>query len=165
MYLFAATALLLSVACAPQAPSNFPGFPTASPKREDKVVKSDAEWQSQLTPEQYRILRKKGTEAAFCSPLLDTQQAGVFHCAGCDLALFSTESKFDSGTGWPSFFQPVNHSAIWLAEDRSFNMVRTEVLCSRCDGHLGHVFTDGPKPTGNRFCINGESLVFKRSGY
>ena len=115
-----------------------------------------------LSPEQYRILRNKGTEAAFCSPLLDTKEKGVFHCAGCDLALFSTDTKFESGTGWPSFFQPVTKASIWLKEDLGYGMVRTEVLCSRCDGHLGHVFTDGPKPTGLRFCMNGESLKFKR---
>lgn len=162
MNFIATTALLLAAGCLAQGPAEFPGFPTSSPKRADKVVKSDAEWQKILTPEQYRILRSKGTEAAFCSPLLDTKEKGVFHCAGCDLGLFSTDAKFDSGTGWPSFFQPVNRQVIWLKEDRSHNMVRTEVLCSRCDGHLGHVFTDGPKPTGNRFCINGESLVFRK---
>ena len=154
--------LATCLSCMAQGPSEFPGFPTASPEREDKVIRTDAEWKRILSPEQYRILRNKGTEAAFCSPLLDTKEKGVFHCAGCDLALFSTDTKFESGTGWPSFFQPVTKASIWLKEDLGYGMVRTEVLCSRCDGHLGHVFTDGPKPTGLRFCMNGESLKFKR---
>jgi peptide-methionine (R)-S-oxide reductase len=156
-------ALLACASCAAQGISEFSGFPTSSPNREDKVVKTDAEWQKQLSPEQFRILRKKGTEAAFCSPLLDTHGVGVFHCAGCDLPLFSTDTKFESGTGWPSFFQPVSKNSIWLSEDRSYGMIRTEVLCARCDGHLGHVFKDGPLPTGLRFCMNGESLKFKKS--
>jgi len=144
-----------------QGAAQSPQFPTSSPKRADKVVKTDAEWKKILTPEQYRILRKKGTEAAFCSPLLEKHGVGVFHCAGCDLPLFSTDTKFDSGTGWPSFFQPITNQSIWLKEDRSLGMIRTEVLCARCDGHLGHLFSDGPKPTGLRFCMNGESLKFR----
>lgn len=135
-------------------------YPTSSPKRPDKVVKSDEEWQRILTPEQYRILRRKGTEAAFCSPLLDNKKKGVYVCAGCGLELFRTDEKFESGTGWPSFFRPASDDAIWLARDTSYGMIRTEVLCSRCDGHLGHVFPDGPPPTGLRFCINGEALKF-----
>ncbi|MEO7453585.1 MAG: peptide-methionine (R)-S-oxide reductase MsrB [Fimbriimonadales bacterium] len=146
-----------------QGVGEFNGFPTKSPQREDKVVKTDAEWQKTLSPEQFRILRKKGTEAAFCSPLLDTKEEGVFNCAGCDLPLFSTDTKFESGTGWPSFFQPVTKTSIWLVEDRAYGMIRTEVLCARCDGHLGHVFKDGPAPTGLRFCMNGESLKFRKS--
>lgn len=133
-----------------------------SPKRKDKVVKSDAEWKKQLTTEQYRILRNKGTEAAFCSGQLEKKGDGTYHCVGCDLALFKADSKFDSGTGWPSFFQPFNRENVWLKTDLSFGMVRVEVLCSRCDGHLGHVFDDGPKDkTGIRYCINGEILKFK----
>ncbi len=133
-----------------------------SPERKDKLVLSDAEWKKRLTPEQYRILRNKGTEAAFCSPLNDVKKPGVFHCAGCDLELFATDAKFISGTGWPSFFQPVKRENVWLKSDYSYGMDRIEVLCSRCDGHLGHVFNDGPRDkTGNRFCINGESLKFK----
>jgi methionine-R-sulfoxide reductase len=161
MNLIPLLALIACASCAAQGVGEFPGFPTSSPQREDKVVKTDAEWQKALTPEQFRILRKKGTEAAFCSPLLDTKEKGVFHCAGCDLPLFSTDTKFESGTGWPSFFQPITKDSIWLLEDRSYGMIRSEVLCARCDGHLGHVFTDGPKPTGLRFCMNGESLKFK----
>ncbi len=155
-------ALLGIGGCMSQVAAQSHDFPTSSPKRDDKVIKTDAEWQKILTPEQYRILRKKGTEAAFCSPLLEQHGVGVFHCAGCDLPLFSTDTKFDSGTGWPSFFQPITKDAIWLQEDRSLGMIRSEVLCARCDGHLGHLFTDGPKPTGLRFCMNGESLKFRK---
>lgn len=146
----------------PQGVDRFKGYATASPKRKDKVVKSDAEWQKLLTPEQYRILRNKGTEAAFCSPLNDVKETGSFYCVGCDLELFRTDAKFHSGTGWPSFFQPSSNDAIWIKEDRSYGMIRTEVLCARCDGHLGHVFDDGPRPTNFRFCINGEVLKFKK---
>ena len=163
MNLIPLLALIACASCMAQGVNEFPGFPTSSPKRDDKVVKTDAEWQKVLTPEQFRILRKKGTEAAFCSPLLDTKQVGVFHCAGCDLPLFSTDTKFESGTGWPSFFQPVTRESVWLLEDRSYGMIRTEALCARCDGHLGHVFKDGPAPTGLRFCMNGETLKFKKS--
>lgn len=134
--------------------------PTSSPKRADKVVKTDAEWRRLLTPEQFRVLRGKGTESPFCSPLLDNKKKGTYVCVGCGLALFRTDAKFDSGTGWPSFFQPVNRDSIWVKRDSSFGMVRTEILCSRCDGHLGHVFSDGPRPTGLRYCVNGESLRF-----
>lgn len=138
------------------------GFLTESPKREDKVVKTDDEWKKVLTPEQYRILRTQGTETPFCSGLIQVKDKGSFHCVGCDLELFTTEAKFDSGTGWPSFFQPATKDAIWLRADYSYGMVRAEVLCSRCDGHLGHLFLDGPAPTKLRFCINGEILKFKK---
>lgn len=132
-----------------------------SPERKDKLVLTDAEWKKRLTPEQYRILRNKGTEAAFCSKLNDVHTPGVFHCAACDLPLFQTDAKFYSGTGWPSFFQPVEKGSVWTKSDWTHNMYRVEVLCSRCDGHLGHVFPDGPSDkTGLRFCINGESLKF-----
>lgn len=132
-----------------------------SPERKDKLVLSDVEWKKRLTNEQYRILRNKGTEAAFCSPLNDVHKPGVFHCAGCDLPLFATDAKFVSGSGWPSFFQPVSRKDIWMKSDWTVNTYRIEVLCSRCDGHLGHVFPDGPSDkTGLRFCINGESLKF-----
>jgi len=153
---------IMILACMSQGINAFKEFPAESPKRDDKVVKTDSEWQKILTPEQYRVLRKKGTEAAFCSPLLDNHEKGAYHCAGCDLKLFLTDSKFDSGTGWPSFFQPESSRAIWLQKDTSHGMVRMEVLCARCDGHLGHVFEDGPKPTGLRFCMNGEALKFRK---
>lgn len=133
----------------------------ASPKRADKVVKSDAEWKKQLTPEQYRILRAKDTEKPFCGGLLHVDKPGTFVCAGCGLPLFTTAAKFESGTGWPSFFQPIKRENVWLRVDRSYGMTRYEVLCARCDGHLGHVFDDGPvDKTGIRYCINSESMKF-----
>ena len=127
-----------------------------------EVEKTDAEWRSQLTPQQYEILRKHGTERPWSSPLLKEHRKGVFACAGCDLPLFSSDTKFDSGTGWPSFFQPLDN-AIGRTEDRSYGMTRIEVHCRRCGGHLGHVFDDGPKPTGLRYCIDGFGLTFKPS--
>jgi methionine-R-sulfoxide reductase len=134
-----------------------------SPKRKDKVRKTDAEWKKQLTDIQYKILRNQGTEAAFCSPLLENKKKGVYHCVGCELPLFSSEHKFESGSGWPSFFQPVNKENIWTRPDYGYGMIREEILCARCDGHLGHVFDDGPRPTGLRFCLNGEVLKFKET--
>ena len=119
-----------------------------------EVEKTDAEWRAQLTPQQYEILRKHGTERPGSSPLLKEQRKGIFACAGCDLPLFSSETKFESGTGWPSFYQPLEN-AVGKTEDRTLGMLRTEVHCRRCGGHLGHVFDDGPKPTGLRYCIDG----------
>jgi peptide-methionine (R)-S-oxide reductase len=135
---------------------------TASPARATEkfeVEKTDAEWRAQLTPQQYEILRNQGTERPWSSPLLNEHRKGVFACAGCDLPLFSSETKFESGTGWPSFYQPLEH-AVGITEDRTFGMVRSEVHCRRCGGHLGHVFDDGPKPTGLRYCMDGVALVF-----
>ena len=126
----------------------------------DQVTKSDAEWQRQLTPEQYRIARGKGTEAPFCGTLLDNKRHGVYSCLCCGLPLFSSNAKFNSGTGWPSFFQPIADENVATHVDRSYGMVRTEILCARCDAHLGHVFEDGPPPTGQRHCLNSESLAF-----
>ena len=130
------------------------------PVESPAVVKTDAEWQRQLTPEQYEVARGKGTERAFCGLLLDNKREGVYTCVCCALPLFSSDSKFHSGTGWPSFFQPVAPENIVTEEDRSHGMRRTEILCARCAAHLGHVFDDGPRPTGLRFCVNSESLVF-----
>ena len=120
---------------------------------------SKADWKKRLTPAQYDILREEGTERAFTSPLDHEKRRGTFACAGCDLPLFSSDTKFDSGTGWPSFYEPLP-GAVETRTDRSFFMKRTEVHCARCLGHLGHVFNDGPKPTGLRYCMNGLSLSF-----
>lgn len=123
------------------------------------VEKTDAEWRAELTEEQYRIMRCHGTERAGTSPLNNEKRAGMFKCAGCGTELFESDTKFESGTGWPSFYAPVG-SAVETTEDRSQFMVRTEVHCKKCGGHLGHVFDDGPTPTGLRYCINGSSLAF-----
>lgn len=120
---------------------------------------SDAEWKKRLPPEAYEVLRHEGTERPFTSPLLNEHRKGVFACAGCDLPVFASETKFESGTGWPSFYQPIEGN-VGKTEDRSYGMLRTEVHCRRCGGHLGHVFDDGPKPTGLRYCIDGFGLVF-----
>ena len=124
------------------------------------VEKSDEEWRRELDPEQFRVLRKHGTEPAFTSPLNEEKRAGMFRCAGCGQPVFGSDTKFNSGTGWPSFHTPVE-GGVGTTEDRSFFMRRTEVHCSRCGGHLGHVFEDGPKPTGLRYCINGAALDFQ----
>jgi methionine-R-sulfoxide reductase len=125
-----------------------------------QVVKADAEWARQLTPEQYRVARGQGTERPFCGTLLDNKRQGVYACVCCDLPLFASAGKFDSGTGWPSFFRPVAEENVATRADRGHGMVRTEILCARCDAHLGHVFDDGPPPTGLRYCVNSESLAF-----
>ncbi|MFI4915906.1 MAG: bifunctional methionine sulfoxide reductase B/A protein [Phycisphaerales bacterium JB060] len=121
---------------------------------------TEAQWKERLSPEAFKILRKAGTEAAFCGTLLDNKKEGVYACAGCSLPLFASDAKFQSGTGWPSFYKPVASENINIEQDTSHGMVRTEILCARCDGHLGHVFNDGPEPTGMRFCVNSESLAF-----
>ena len=122
---------------------------------------SDAEWRQRLTPEQYQVMRGHGTERACTSPLNAEKRDGAYVCAGCGQALFDTGAKFESGTGWPSFYQPAADDAVATTKDRSFGMVRTEVHCSNCGSHLGHVFPDGPRPTGDRYCINGVSLDFQ----
>jgi len=126
----------------------------------EKVVKSDAEWRKQLTLKQYEIARGKGTEPAFCGVFYDHKKPGIYTCICCDLPLFSSTTKFDSGTGWPSFFQPIAKENVLSKADFSHGMRRVEVLCARCDGHLGHVFEDGPPPTNLRYCLNSESLKF-----
>ncbi|HEY4199214.1 MAG TPA: peptide-methionine (R)-S-oxide reductase MsrB [Devosiaceae bacterium] len=125
-----------------------------------EVTMTDAEWRKKLTPEQYNILREQGTEQPFTSPLLDEHRVGTFSCAGCALALFDSATKFESGTGWPSFYQPLDNAVV-TSTDTSFGMVRDEVHCRRCGGHLGHVFNDGPKPTGLRYCMDGLALTFE----
>ena len=134
----------------------------SKPKGIKKVTKTDAEWRAQLTPEQYNVLREKGTEYAGTSPYTDLHEKGTFECAGCGLPLFSSEQKFDSGTGWPSFWAPIQKENVIEEVDRSLGMTRTEVMCAQCDGHLGHLFDDGPNPTGLRYCMNGVALKFAK---
>ncbi len=135
------------------------GPPTASPR----VIKTDVEWRKQLTLDQYKIARAKGTEPAFCGAFYDQKKPGVYYCVCCGLPLFTSETKFNSGTGWPSFFSPVAAENVITQTDLSYGMTRTEILCSRCDCHLGHLFEDGPRPTGLRYCLNSASLVFKEN--
>lgn len=125
-------------------------------------AKTEEEWREELTPEQYHVLREQGTERPFSHEYATTKDHGVFRCAGCEAELFSSDAKFDSGTGWPSFREPAVAAAVELRPDHSYGMVRTEAVCRRCGGHLGHVFDDGPKPTGLRYCINGVCLVLDR---
>jgi peptide-methionine (R)-S-oxide reductase len=146
-------ALVLAVSAAEQPAAEKTDMP-------DKIVRSDAEWRRRLTPEQYRVVREGGTECAFTGVLFAHKGNGVYHCIGCDRALFRSDDKFESGTGWPSFFRPAAPDAVEEREDRSHGMRRVEVRCRRCDAHLGHVFPDGPKPTGLRFCINSVALKF-----
>ena len=136
------------------------GGTTEASAEQFPVTKSDAEWRQQLTPEQYYVLREHGTERAGTSPLNSEKRPGTFVCAGCEQDLFASDTKYESGTGWPSFWQPLE-GAVGTTEDRSFFMTRTEVHCSRCGGHLGHVFEDGPKPTGLRYCMNGVAMTFR----
>ncbi|MFW6349881.1 MAG: peptide-methionine (R)-S-oxide reductase MsrB [Thiohalospira sp.] len=127
---------------------------------QSNVPRTDAEWKEELSPEEYRILREQGTERAGTSDLLDVDDDGVFRCAGCGQVLFTSDEKYGSGTGWPSFYDPADSDAVETRPDHSHGMVRTEVVCSSCEGHLGHVFDDGPEPTGKRYCINGIALEF-----
>ncbi len=150
----AATGLLGLTACSRAAP-----VAAAEPARTFEVMRTDAQWQQQLTPAQYSVLRRKGTERPYSSPLNKEHRKGTFTCAGCALPLFSSSTKFDSGTGWPSFWAPL-HDAVGEDRDTSYGMVRVEAHCRRCGGHLGHVFDDGPRPTGLRYCMNGVAMQF-----
>ena len=131
----------------------------------DKLVLSDDEWQKRLTPEQYQVLRRKGTERAFCGGYTATKThgPGTYFCTGCGAPLFTADTKFESGTGWPSFFRPVSDANVISHTDTTHGMIRTEVVCARCDAHLGHVFDDGPRPSGLRYCLNSVSLAFRES--
>jgi peptide-methionine (R)-S-oxide reductase len=134
------------------------------PSAKDAVVKTDAQWKKILTPEQYHVLREKGTERAYTGKYWNNHAEGTYVCAACGQALFSSKTKYESGTGWPSFWDPIKKGAVDLEVDRSLGEERTEVLCSRCGGHLGHVFDDGPKPTGMRYCMNSVAMNFKPAG-
>ncbi|MCR1025918.1 peptide-methionine (R)-S-oxide reductase MsrB [Cellulophaga baltica] len=134
-----------------------------NPEPDKRVEKSEEEWKAQLTPEQYRVMRKKGTEAPHTGALCTSYEAGQYNCAGCDTPLFDSTIKFESGTGWPSFTQPIKENAIKYIKDTSFGMVRVEVVCNTCDSHLGHIFPDGPEPSGLRYCVNSESMVLDTS--
>jgi len=129
-----------------------------------KIRKSDVEWREQLSPEQYRILRQAGTERAFTGPFWNSKEKGLYRCAGCGEELFISDTKFDSGCGWPSYFEPAKPGAVSEHRDTSYGMIRTEVRCANCGGHLGHVFPDGPPPTGLRYCINGHAMTFEPLG-
>ena len=134
---------------------------TQKPK---KVIKTEEEWKKILTPQQFKILRKKGTERPFLNEYNKNKEEGTYYCAACGTPLFSSEHKYESGSGWPSFWQPIASASVEEVEDRSYFMVRTEIICATCEGHLGHVFTDGPRPTGLRYCMNSAAMKFKKAG-
>jgi peptide-methionine (R)-S-oxide reductase len=156
--------LLAAPAVAAETPATQPSQDAPPPERNpdmpEKIVKSDAEWRKQLTPAQYHVLREKGTDPAFTGKLYRLKDEGIYRCAGCGLDLFDSQTKYESGSGWPSFYQPIKPTVVEAHTDTSHGMVRTEIVCARCGGHLGHVFDDGPEPTGLRYCINSSALRF-----
>jgi peptide-methionine (R)-S-oxide reductase len=159
-----AAALAVAVIAIGAAPAARKPAPTNSAAPQDtigRLVHSDAQWRKQLTPEQYRVLRQKGTERAFTGATWDEHRAGTYACAGCALPLFDAAKKYDSGTGWPSFWAPLDKRHVGEVPDLSYGGMNTEIVCARCDGHLGHVFDDGPKPTGLRYCMNSAAMTFR----
>ncbi len=156
--------LALVIASCAVAPAMLVGSDKGSPKRKDKVVHTDAEWKKLLNPKAYHILREEGTEPSFSNDLYKNHEVGAFYCAGCGNLLFKSEDKFESGTGWPSYVKPANKLSVWKKGDLSDGMDRDEIKCAKCDGHLGHVFDDGPPDRGGlRYCIDGDALVFKKA--